>query len=69
MKKTVIFLVAICLGLTLLTPAPAKAQVDPLWPVTAPLYAAGAILSLPFQIVGRAGREKLDRCISEEIAL
>ena len=52
MKKTVIFIVAICLGLTLLTPAPAKAQVDPLWPVTAPLYAAGAILSLPFQIVG-----------------
>ena len=52
MKKTVIFLVTICLGLTLLTPAPAKAQVDPLWPVTAPLYAAGAILSLPFQIVG-----------------
>ena len=52
MKKTVIFLVTICLGLTLLTPAPAKAQVDPLWPVSAPLYAAGAILSLPFQIVG-----------------
>ena len=52
MKKTVIFIVAICLGLTLLTPAPAKAQVDPLWPVTAPLYVAGAILSLPFQVVG-----------------
>jgi len=51
MKKTLIFIVAICLGLTLLTPAPAKAQVDPFWPVTAPLYAAGAILSLPFQIV------------------
>ena len=51
-KKLVIFLVAICLGLTLLTPIPAKADVDVFFPITVPLYAAGAIISLPFDILG-----------------
>ena len=52
MKKTVTFIVGLSLTITLLTATPAKADVDIFFPITAPLYAAGAILSVPFDIVG-----------------